>query len=681
MRQMGQQQHLTVVILFGLAALPAHAQSTVFGPERNIVTDPPRLQLIVQPLPALRSLTLQPQDNRSFLPREEARLDLNIQYLDGEFFNPATTKNDRVRLRSYTGTRTDTENPFVSPMLEVKPGMTIRISLNNKLPRDSSCTDWKGNVNDPHCFNGTNLHTHGLWVSPAGNGDNVLLSINPGVSFQYEYNIPADHPAGTFWYHTHRHGSTALQVSSGMAGALVIRGDRLPTPNTNGDLDTLLKSTARQPFKERVVVLQQIQYACRDAKGKIKLNPEDQTYRCDPGDVGGIEKYDQFGPRSWPDSGRYTSINGKVIPTFSGAKVGQIERWRVIHGGVRDTINLEFRKLGTSFLGQRTLSASANDAFVGTNCSGPALPQHLVAADGLTLDSVIKQTQTVFQPAYRWDLLMVFPEVGSYCVIDASIPASASVGQTPPSRRILGFVQVERGLENMETGNSFISNYLTQKLLLAADANMPANVRERVKNDLRTNLKLASFVPHPTIQDAEISGRQELVFNIDTDTSKPSPTFEVNGEPYDPTRIDRVLPLGGVEEWALKSDFASHPFHIHVNPFQIVKILDPNRRDVSGHNAPDFSGGPTDPKDPKYLIDPQYRALKGVWKDTLWVKNLVPPGSPPGQYTIFVRTRYQRYIGEFVLHCHILDHEDQGMMQNIRIALPDGRGGTSFAHH
>jgi FtsP/CotA-like multicopper oxidase with cupredoxin domain len=118
-----------------------------------------------------------------------------------------------------------------------------------------------------------------------------------------------------------------------------------------------------------------------------------------------------------------------------------------------------------------------------------------------------------------------------------------------------------------------------------------------------------------------------------------------------------------------------------VNPFQIVRILDPNGKDVSGLNAPDYSGGPTDPRDPKYLIDPQYRALKGVWKDTLWVKNLVPPGRPPGQYTLFVRTRYQRYIGEFVLHCHILDHEDQGMMQNIKIAVPDGSGGTTSSHH
>lgn len=72
-------------------------------------------------------------------------------------------------------------------------------------------------------------------------------------------------------------------------------------------------------------------------------------------------------------------------------------------------------------------------------------------------------------------------------------------------------------------------------------------------------------------------------------------------------------------------------------------------------------------------LDPQYSGLKGVWKDTLWIKNAPPaPGQPGLPYTITVRTRYERYIGEFVIHCHILDHEDEGMMQNVAIVLPDG---------
>ena len=106
-----------------------------------------------------------------------------------------------------------------------------------------------------------------------------------------------------------------------------------------------------------------------------------------------------------------------------------------------------------------------------------------------------------------------------------------------------------------------------------------------------------------------------------------------------------------------------------------MKILDPNGKDVSlPEEKDDFGSADGTP-------DPQYRSLKGVWKDTLWIKNVAPPGQSPGKYTVVVRTHYRRYIGDFVLHCHILDHEDQGMMQNVRIALPDGDGGVANPHH
>ncbi|MFT4180932.1 MAG: multicopper oxidase domain-containing protein, partial [Rhizobium sp.] len=156
--------------------------------------------------------------------------------------------------------------------------------------------------------------------------------------------------------------------------------------------------------------------------------------------------------------------------------------------------------------------------------------------------------------------------------------------------------------------------------------------------------------------------------NFDPATFKP--------RSYDPNYVDRALPLGGVEEWTLQSAFVGHPFHIHVNPFQIVEILDPNGVDVSAPGAIDKGGG---------VVDPQYPGLKGVWKDTLWVKSLLnnpadfPAKLATSTYKIKIRTRYQRFIGEYVLHCHILDHEDQGMMQNVCIELPDGGGGANCA--
>lgn len=610
--------------------------------------------------------------------RGERVLDLKVVYTEGHLFNPATGRNDKVHLRSYNGTDVSPAAPYVSPTIEIHPGETVRVKLDNQLPADPSCAGMDHHADQPHCFNGTNLHTHGLWVNPAGNGDNVLLSINPGVKFEYEYNIPPDHPSGTFWYHTHRHGSTALQVSSGMAGALIIRGDRLPTSGVNGDVDVLLGG-----IKERVLVMQQIQYACRTAPspghphGQVKQTDKGQ-YICNPGDTGVIEDYDQFGPETWPKSGRYTSINGQVLPVFSAVQ-GQVEHWRMIHAGVRDTISLQFLRAKPGRLRDALplIKSSADEAqAISANCSTVALPYTLIAADGLTMAHGATTSLATFQPGYRWDALVSFPEdvdpTGvDYCVVDASAPASGSVVGGATGQQLLGFVRVTPGTKGTDP-----QAQIRKVLVDGAQASaMEPAVKQAVIADLNNGLKLTRFVPHPDIAASEVTGKQELTFFIDTHNPADI-KFEVGNtlqsqdvRPYDPDRIDRKLTLGGVDEWTLQSHFVSHPFHIHVNPFQVVAIFDPNGKDVSLPDA-------VDDADKDHAPDPQYAGLKGVWKDTLWIKSLLPIPSgklvTPGIYTIVVRTRYQRYIGEYVLHCHILDHEDQGMMQNVAVVLPTG---------
>ena len=96
------------------------------------------------------------------------------------------------------------------PTLRVRPGDRLRVTLRNRL--DSP----------------TNLHVHGLHVSPSANSDNVFVMINPGEEHTYDYLIPADHPSGTFWYHPHHHGTVAEQVAAGMAGVIIIE-DELDT--------------------------------------------------------------------------------------------------------------------------------------------------------------------------------------------------------------------------------------------------------------------------------------------------------------------------------------------------------------------------------------------------------------------------------------------------------------------
>lgn len=627
----------------------------------RILEDPPNMPvarnhvaLLAAPNPTVSS-TNAPQMQTS----NEALFTWEAKKTKNKLWNPATNRYDNVVLRSYQGTNTQPNTPFIAPTIEVFPGETVRANLNNQLDldpinhqkraKDASCTNDHGDVNKPHCFDGTNMHTHGLWINPAGNSDNVLISINPGVNFQYEYNIPPDHPAGTYWYHPHRHGSTAIQVASGMAGALIIRSYRQPTQEKAGDLDLLTYG-----FKERTLVFQQIQYACYNKDGKIKTNP-DGSYLCQDNDVGEIRDYQGFGPSEWAKSGRYTGINGEVQPLLTEAVAGNIERWRMIHAGVRDSINLTVRQM-RNIPAKLDLTPTGEKKLLNESCTGPVVSQHIIAADGLTLKQVMDKSETVLQPGYRYDALIQFPQEGRYCVIDDAATASANVDRTFSEKRLLGIVQVNKATSPAQS--------LTTALVNNAKRNIVPNMQETVLQDLQQNLKLSHFVPHQDLPPTP--HKQHLEFNIDTKVSPAQ--FQIDGKPFKPERIDRNLELGRTDEWILTSKFASHPFHIHVNPFQIVAVYDPNGKDVSGINAVDDYENAAP--------DPQYIGLKGSWKDTIWVKNV-----KGASYKVVVRTKYERYIGDFVLHCHILDHEDQGMMQNIRISLPDGQGGVSQKHH
>ena len=474
-----------VVLLYGVAPVQALTERAVINPF------------------ILESRQSQNRDDQRLMNssggKPEQDFDLTVGYTTGKLYNPATGKDDTVHLRSYKRSSKDkgrgeqTDSPFVAPTIEINPGSTVRIKLHNELPEDSSCLHDPKNVNVPHCFNGTNLHAHGLWVSPAGNSDNMLISINPRQDFEYEYNIPEDHPAGTFWYHAHRHGSTAIQVSSGMAGALIVRGNRLPSTTKHGDIDTLLNRQDGHPIKERILLLQQIQYSCSDSKDN-KTNrggiPENAVKECGSKNPGEIETFN-FGPSNWGDSGRYTSINGIVLPTFTEATVGQPERWRLIHGGIYNSINLEIRPQTTSNGNIDRLKTENADQYIAENCQGDPLPYHVIADDGLTRSEAWPTTMTTLQPGYRSDSLVVFPKAGNYCVIDASADRSSSPSQRAESRQLLGLVRVAAAQDGMEVTD--IHEHLKAQLVAAAEAEMPETIRAQVVHDLEDGLKFRLF--------------------------------------------------------------------------------------------------------------------------------------------------------------------------------------------
>jgi L-ascorbate oxidase len=572
-----------------------------------------------------------------------------IARAQGTIYNPWTQSDDPVELRSFKGSGAN-EGDFVAPTIRIAPGNSLTIEMNNRL---EPCTN--DQIAEKRCFNETNLHTHGLWVSPSGNSDNVMISIPPGGQFRYEYEISEDHPAGTFWYHPHRHGSGFVQVGSGMAGALIVTGSREPTATRPGDVDILLRDAKGRPFSERVLLFQQIQYGCQDAEGKIEGRMVDGEYvrpwTCAPGAIGRIESDDN--DWDWVNSGRFTGINGVVQPRLAVARVGEFERWRLIHAGTRERVRMQVRRLAAEAPELRDVPAAAQEDWIARYCSGPALTLWHVAMDGLTRSSIRPADEAVLFSGDRLDVLVQFPDAGRYCLTQ---DATRDAADTQPPR-VLAVVEA--------TGAGVATDpriELASTLVRAASAALARpdqrEMRDIVISDLEDGLKLKSFVWHRPIPQAKVEGYREAVLSVIAPPDANQLLFHINGRTYDHDRIDHELPLGATEEWQVASLVGDHPLHIHVNPFQVAWIRDSQGRDVTDPNGPAF--------------DTDYAGLTGEWKDTVFVKQ---------GHRVAFRTRYERFTGDFVTHCHIMFHGDHGMMLNLRIVDKEGREAKGGSHH
>ena len=508
-----------------------------------------------------------------------------------------------VLLRSFDGKLT-------GDTIRVRPGDTIYLEYVNDLPAGQIVKHPQepliNHHGAPFSFDITNLHTHGLHVDPVGSpenppvyaSDNVLIEIAPGGSQLYRIKIPEDHPSGLYWYHPHLHGSTAIQVSSGMSGALLIEGGG----KDNGELASVPAVAAA---RRDILVLQQIRFG---GDGRLELLAKIETSRFRP-----------------------TLVNGQFVPTIR-LQPGEVRRFGFVHAGVKDNIQLAI--------------------------DGAKLYE--VAVDGISLgraavwpeaEAVVNDNGLILSPGQRSEVLFKAPELKpgetalTIYLWDTPLSVRNSISSLfeIQSRRLEGEAGTLQSLHDIsgKPGQPLARIVVSGQALSMA---LPA--------DAALASAVPASLPPPTASDLSGPIGQEVDFSFGYNRScdatgycDPAPSqpcvpgesgcyaslYLVNDRVFASANV-RTLQLNTAERWRATGHDMPHPFHIHVNPFYM-------------HRAEaDQIGAARE---------------QGLWRDTV----LLPADGTP----IDLFMKYTDFAGKFVMHCHILNHEDRGMMQLIEI--------------
>lgn len=519
--------------------------------------------------------------------------------------DPTDQLPDEFELLTYNRQR-------VGPTIRVRRGTKFQIRVHNALHGQVDLgpkTNENPPFENPHGLCTTNLHTHGLHVSPSGRSDNIFKEIDPGCGCTFEYDLPADHPAGTFWYHPHKHGSVAYQLSNGLSGALIVEAD----PGDRHVLDNIPEIRAAS---ERILVIQWYTYGTfqdpvtNHKVGIIDASTLYNVYNSQDNPLGVCEEVAPKTTITHHAGWNAMAVNGQFNPTMTIAP-GEIQRWRMIHAG------WDVRQ---QFLWYK-------DDGKGTLVPTTDVEVREIATDGLPtgeMTDVVKNGWKI-APGQRSDVLVKAPRPADGKPVTYYLkPKAAEVdpGSPPPP-----------------------PDLFCAKLVVAGhpvDMHWPPE--QSIKDCKLPSIDSGEIGP-PSIPDPRNPGKFTDTLSFVGEDNET--TYTVNGSTFhDQSPIQLTISTPGnpntAQEWKLTApdqlDNVGHPFHIHVNPFQVM------------------SREYTDKKTGMVV-----KEAHTEWRDTLFVGR--------GE-TWTIRSRYRDITGLAVLHCHILDHEDQGMMVPIHLVDP-----------
>jgi len=453
-----------------------------------------------------------------------------------------SAKNHTLSLTLHAGVTSDGKNSFYfdgqpnAPTLRLLPGDQLKITYINDLPTkpQESCAITP-------CMDMTNLHFHGLTVSPGAPQDDVMdMMAMPGQVLRYSVQIPRDHPPGLFWYHTHPHGESHRQVLDGMSGAIVIEGMERYAPQVGR-------------LRERVIVLRGRSVEHDPNAAELKHRVEVSFTGCG-GEKEAVEEI--------------FTVNEAVRPRI---KIAPNERqfWRMVNASADRYLDLQ--------LDGETFEIVALD--------GMPLAYHEPEGPTRTTDHLL------LAPAGRLEAIVTGPPPGTHSALRTLCVDTGPDGDPNPGMVLADLVQ--RGSDPP-----------------------PEQVHAVDKRP-------------PLYKPIDVEPLKKAAPNFIVTFTEDKNGFYINGRKFAPDASPMTSArVGTYEHWRIVNlSRELHPFHIH----QVHFLAYAENEVPLAHPA---------------------------WLDTV----NVPYG---GSVDAIMDFTHPVINGMSVFHCHLLNHEDKGMMAKI----------------
>jgi suppressor of ftsI len=449
-------------------------------------------------------------------------------------------KNHMLSLTLHAAISPDGKSSFyfngqpTAPTLRLSPGDQLKITYVNDLPAKPPEKCLAG-----PCMDMTNLHFHGLTVSPDAPQDDVLnMMATPGQTLYYNVQIPKDHPPGLYWYHTHPHGESYRQALDGMSGALVIEGIESYLPELAGLTEHVLVVRGRSVGKDA---------ESTQLKQRVDLSS----------DVCGAEQ-------EQPDE--VMTVNGSLRPQIAMIP-GERQFWRIVNASADRYLDLQLD--GQSF--------------------------EIVAMDGIPIARHDPNHRTriadhvLLPPAGRLEAIVTGPVTGA-------------------PRRLISHC-VNTGPDGDPNPAMILAD------IIPHSANSPA--------------KAAKSSLQPEFKTLDLTAEEKAAPRFTVTFTEDKEGFYINGKEFASDDAPMVrAKVGSFQHWRVVNATGElHPMHIHQVHFLAFAEND------------------------KPVPNP-------VWLDTV----NVPYG---GSVDVIMDFTDPVIRGMSVFHCHLLNHEDKGMMAKI----------------